>query len=229
MKTIGLIGGTSWYSTIDYYRIINESINNSLGNNASAKIFLYSVNYEEIVTLTKKGDWNSIELIISKAAKKLENAGAECMLLCANTMHTIADEIQSAINIPLIHVVDVVLKALEQKNIKAVLLLGTKYTMKGSFYAERLEKKGIHLLIPDLNEIEQINNTIYNELGKGLLLPATKEIYLNIIEKYVRLGATGVILGCTEIPLLIHQADCAVPILDTTLLHASAAAAFALG
>lgn len=229
MKTIGLIGGTSWYSTIDYYRIINESINNSLGNNASAKIFLYSVDYGEIVTLTKKDDWNSIELIISKAAKKLENAGAECMLLCANTMHTIADEIQSAINIPLIHVVDVVLHALEQKNIKAVLLLGTKYTMKGSFYAERLEKKEIHLLIPDLNEIEQINNTIYNELGKGLLLPATKELYLNIIDKYVGLGAAGVILGCTEIPLLIHQADCAVPIFDTTLLHASAAAAFALG
>ncbi len=228
MKTIGLIGGISWYSTIDYYRIINESVNNSLGNNTSAKIFLYSVNYGEIVNLIQKGDWDGIELIISKAAKQLENAGADCMLLCANTMHTIADKVQSAINIPLIHVADVVLNSLNQKKIKTVLLLGTKYTMLGNFYTDRLKQNGIKLLIPDSNEMEQINKSIYNELGKGILSPATKKMYQEIIKKYIDFGSEGVILGCTEIPMLIQQSDCTIPIFDTTLLHASAAVSFAI-
>ncbi len=228
MKIIGLIGGTSWHSTIDYYRIINEQVNNLLGGNTSGKIFLYSVDYGEIVSLTQKGDWHGIELIISEAAQRLEDAGAVCILLCANTMHTIADKIQLAIKIPLLHIVDVVIKAIEEEKIKTVLLLGTKYTMQGSFYSERLMKNGIRVLIPDSDEIEKINNSIYNELGKGLLLPATKDVYLEIINKYIALGAEGVILGCTEIPLLIQQADCSVPVLNTTLLHASAAVTFAI-
>jgi aspartate racemase len=228
MKIIGLIGGTSWHSTIDYYRIINEQVNNLHGGNTSAKIFLYSVDYGEIVSLTQKDDWHGIELIICEAAQMLEDAGAACILLCANTMHTIADKIQLAIQIPLLHIVDVVIKAIEVKKIKTVLLLGTKYTMQGSFYSERLVKNGVRLFIPDSDEIEQINNSIYNELGKGLLLPATKDMYLEIINKYIALGAEGVILGCTEIPLLIQQADCSVPVLNTTLLHASAAVTFAI-
>jgi aspartate racemase len=228
MKTIGLMGGTSWYSTIDYYRIINETINNRLGDNSSAKLLLYSVNYGEIVTLTQQGNWKGIEDIIAGAAKNLELAGADCILLCANTMHIIADQVQLAIKIPLLHIAGVVLKAIEQKELKPVLLLGTKYTMLGSFYAERLHQKGIRILIPDKSEIEIINNSIYNELGKGLLLPQTKKIYLDIIEKYMGLGTQGVILGCTEIPLLLKQSDCAIPLLDTTLLHATAAADFAL-
>ena len=228
MKTIGLIGGTSWFSSIDYYRIINENVNSNIGNNASAKILLYSVNFEEIVTLTKRNDWAGIATIMCKAAKNLELAGADCMLLCANTMHIIADEIQSVLGIPLLHIANMVAEAIEQKKLHHVLLLGTKYTMQSSFYADRLGPKGIKITTPDTDEMEIINNSIYNELGKGLLLPETKKTYLDIINKYIAFGAEAVILGCTEIPLLIKQEDCKVPLLDTTLIHATAAVKFAL-
>ena len=228
MKTIGLIGGTSWVSTIDYYRIINETTNERLGSNTSAKLLLYSVNFQEVADFTKLGDWKSIENILSSAAKKLAIAGADCMLLCANTMHIIAAEVQAAIDIPLLHIADVVLGAIQQKKISKVLLLGTKYTMQGSFYAQRLQQQGIKVITPGTIEMEAINDSIYNELGKGLLLPATKKMYLGIIEKYIGLGVQGIILGCTEIPLLIKQDDCNVPVFDTTLLHATAAVDFAL-
>lgn len=228
MKTIGLIGGTSWVSTIDYYRIINETVNQRLGGNASAKILLYSVNFEEIATYTKQGNWDAIENIITTAAKNIEKAGADCILLCANTMHLIASQVQAAIGIPLLHIAGVVLKAIEEKRLAKVLLLGTKYTMQSTFYTDRLQQKGIEIMIPSVEEMEVINSSIYDELGKGLLLPATKNAYITIINKYIGLGATGVILGCTEIPLLIKPVDCAVPIFDTTFLHATAAVDFAL-
>jgi aspartate racemase len=228
MKTIGLIGGISWYSTIDYYRVVNETVNCSLGNNASAKILLYSVNYDEIVNLTKQGDWEAIATIISTAAKNLEKAGADCMVLCANTMHIIADQVQASIKIPLLHIADVVVNAIDQLQLKTVLLLGTKYTMQASFYANKLEKNGIKTLVPQPEEMEAINSSIYNELGKGLLLSATKKMYLDIINKQIGLGVQGVILGCTEIPLLIKQADCTIPLFDTSFLHSKAAADFAL-
>jgi len=228
LKTIGLIGGTSWVSTIDYYRIINEKTNERLGGNTSAKLLLYSVNFEEVAAFTKLGDWKSIENILSSAAKNLAIAGADCMLLCANTMHIIAAEVQAAIDIPLLHIADVVLRAVQQKEISSLLLLGTKYTMQGNFYAQRLQQQGIKVITPGVIEMEAINDSIYNELGKGLLLPATKKMYLDTIEKYIGLGVQGIILGCTEIPLLIKQADCSVPVFDTTLLHATAAVDFAL-
>ena len=228
MKTIGLVGGTSWVSTIDYYKIINQTINERLGDNNSAKILLYSVNYEEIASLTKKGDWKSIEMIIGQAAQNLEKAGADCMLLCANTMHIIAPQVQVGIAIPLLHIADVVSRAIKQKNCKKVLLLGTKYTMEASFYADRLGPEGIEIIIPNASEREIINDTIYNELGKGVFLPATKKVYIDIIEKYKNLGAEAVILGCTEIPLIVKQSDCSIPLFDTLLLHATAAADFAL-
>lgn len=228
MNTIGLIGGTSWFSTIDYYRIINETVNKRLGNNASAKILLYSVNFDEIVTLTKNNDWDGIAEIMKEAAINLELAGADCMLLCANTMHIIADQIQSVLNIPLLHIADIVAEEIQQKKMKHILLLGTKYTMQASFYADRLASKGIMLTIPLAAEMEIINNSIYNELGKGLILAETKKTYLEIINKYIETGVEGVILGCTEIPLLIKPADCKVPLLDTTWLHATAAVNFAL-
>ena len=228
MNTIGLIGGTSWFSTIDYYRIINETVNKRLGNNASAKILLYSVNFDEIVTLTKSNDWDGIAEIMIEAAKNLESAGADCMLLCANTMHIIADRIQSILNIPLLHIADVVAEEIQQKKMKHILLLGTKYTMQASFYKDRLASKSIQLTIPEGDEMEIINNSIYNELGKGLILTETKKTYLEIIDKYIATGVEGVILGCTEIPLLIKPADCRVPLLDTTWLHATAAVDFAL-
>lgn len=228
MKIIGLIGGTSWVSTIDYYRIINSTVNERLGGNESAKIILHSVNYGEIVTLTHKGDWESISIIISAAARHAEKAGADCVLLCANTMHQIADRIQAAISIPLIHVAEVTARAIAQEKLEKVLLLGTKYTMTAGFYEQHLQKHGIHMVIPDEKTMEIVNSTIYNEMGKGVFLPETKKTYLDIINEYSSRGVEGVILGCTEIPLLIQPEDSALPLFNTTLLHATAAVDFAL-
>jgi aspartate racemase len=227
MKTIGLIGGTSWHSTIDYYRIINETVNARTGDNSSARILLYSVDYGEIIVLTEKEDWEGIAKILCDAAKKLEAAGADCLLLCANTMHLNAEKVQEAIRIPLIHVADVTIKAIQEENCSGVLLLGTKYTMLGGFYSQRLHAKGIKTFIPDANVREKINSTIYNELGRGIFLPETKKMYLDIIREFIPMGVQGVILGCTEIPLLIKQEDCTIPVFDTTRLHAVSAVNFA--
>lgn len=228
MKTIGLIGGTSWISTIDYYRIINTTVNERLGGNESAKMIIHSVNYGEIVALTHMGDWDSIAAIICHAAQQVERAGANCILLGANTMHKIADKVQSAITVPLIHVADVTAKAVLQKGIDRVLLLGTRYTMTDGFYEERLKQHGVKPIVPGKDDVEFISNSIYNELGKGIFLPETKKAYLDIINKYVPMGVQGVILGCTEIPLLLKQEDCSLPVFDTTLIHSTAAVDFVL-
>ncbi len=228
MKTIGLVGGLTWYSSMDYYRIMNQQVNERLGGDASAKIILNSVNYGEIKKLTQAGDWKAITVIISEAAKKTEVAGADCLLLGANTMHHIAEEVASAINIPLIHIADATAKVIREKNITTVALLGTKYTMQFDFYKNKMASHGIKTLIPGESGVEEINKSIYEELGKGILLPATKQKYLTIINELIQQGAEGVILGCTEIPLLIKQVDCPVPVFDTTLLHATAAVDFAL-
>lgn len=228
MKTIGLIGGTSWYSTIDYYRLINELVNKKLGGNEAAKMVLYSVNYGEIVKLTKAGNWDSISEIMTDAAKKLEVAGADCILLGANTMHYVADKVEAKITVPLIHITDATAKEIKKKGITTVALLGTKYTMQLDFYKDKLSTHGINTIIPDEEGIEFVNDSIYNELGKGLVLPQTKENYLRLIEQLEKQGAEGVILGCTEIPLLISQEDCSIPIFNTTIIHATAAVDFAL-
>lgn len=228
MKTIGLIGGTSWVSTIDYYRIINSTVNSRLGGNESARIILYSVNYGEIVSLTHAGNWNAIASIIEKAARNAALVGADCVLLCANTMHQIAERVQSAISIPLIHVADVTAKAIREKEIDSVLLLGTRYTMTSEFYPQRLSSAGIRMLLPDAGEMEFVNRSIYEEMGKNIFLPGTKKKYQDIIYRHASMGAKGVIFGCTEIPLLLDQQDCAVPVFNTTLLHATAAVDFAL-
>ena len=228
MKTIGLVGGLTWHSSVDYYRFINQQVNERLGGDQAAKIILYSVNYGEIKKLTQAGDWKVITAIISEAAKKTEAAGADCLLLGANTMHHIAGEVAAAINIPLIHIADATAKAIKEKSIKTVALLGTKYTMQFDFYKNKLASHGIKTLIPDESGVEAINKSIYEELGKGILLPETKQLYLTIIDSLIRQGAEGVILGCTEIPLLIKQEDSRVPVFDTTLLHATAAVDFAL-
>lgn len=228
MKTIGLIGGITWHSTVDYYRFMNQQVNERLGGDTTAKIILHSLNYSEIKKLTQAGDWNGIIAILVEAAKKIEVAGADCLLLGANTMHHIAEEIVAAINIPLIHIADATAKAIREKNITIVALLGTKYTMQFDFYKNKMALYGIKTLIPDESGVEEINKSIYEELGKGVLLPETKQKYLDIINKLIQQGAEGVILGCTEIPLLIKQEDCPVPVFDTTLLHATAAVDFAL-
>jgi aspartate racemase len=229
MKTIGLIGGLSWLSTVDYYRILNETVNQRLGGVHAAKIILNSVNFGEIKELTLNDDWQGIAAIICDAARKTELAGADCLLIGANTMHKIADEVQQSINIPVIHIANVTARAINRRLLKKVALLGTKYTMELEFYANRLAASGIQTIIPPPAERAYVNAAIYEEMGKGLFLPQTKEKFISIIEGLKAQGAEGVILGCTEIPILIKQADSVLPVFDTTLLHATAAVDFALG
>ncbi|HVG41692.1 MAG TPA: aspartate/glutamate racemase family protein [Chitinophagaceae bacterium] len=228
MQTIGLIGGTTWYSTIDYYRIINDQINKKLGGDDTAKLILYSVNYGEIKKFGQQDNWEAITEIISSAAKKVEKAGAGCLLLCANTMHHIFNEVQGAVSIPVIHIADAVATEIQKKNISTVALLGTKYTMGLPFYKERLSTHDIHTIIPDEEGFDMVNTTIYEELGKGIFLPQTKRKYIELINELTRKGSEGIILGCTEIPMLIKQDDCGTPLFDTTFIHAMAAVDFAL-
>ncbi len=229
MKTIGLIGGLTWLSTLDYYRLLNEMVNKQLGGVEAGQIILYSVNFGEIKVLTEAGQWDEIVKQISGAAKKLEQAGADCILIGANTMHKIADEIQAAVAIPVIHIAEEVAASIKEKKLSRVALLGTKYTMQLDFYKNKLAANGISTIIPNEAEIEIINTAIYTEMGKGIFTTATKAKFMEIIERLIYEGAEGIILGCTEIPILIKQEDCSVPVFDTTCIHAKAAVKFALG
>ena len=228
MKTIGLVGGLTWVSTIDYYRLLNEMISEKLGGGETARIILYSVNFGEIKKLTEAQDWNALEIIMSEKAKMIENAGADCLLICANTMHHIADEVQAKIGIPLIHIAEETAKVIEAKHLSTVALLGTKYTMQLDFFREKLRQKNATTLIPRADDIEFINHAIYYEMAKSLFLPETKDRFIEIINDLISKGAEGIILGCTEIPLMIKPEDCTVPVFDTTKIHANAAAHFAL-
>ena len=222
MKPIGLIGGLTYVSTLEYYRYINEIANAKLGGSESVDIIMYSVNFGEIRKLTEEGDWNTISKIISNVARTIEADGAACLLIGANTMHKIAGEVQAAINIPLIHIADATAKEISTQNIKKVSLLGTRYTMQLGFYADKLAKKGIETIIPDQDDVEFINWTIYNEFSKNQFSEATKRRYLEIIAKQIAGGAEGVVGGCTEIPILIKQDDCKIPLFDTAKIHAAA-------
>jgi len=228
MKTIGLIGGLSWLSSIEYYRMLNEMVNERLGGVHAGKIIMYSVNFAEIKVLTVQDRWDEMTKMISDIAKKLEQAGADCIFICANTMHKIAGEVQQAINIPVIHIAGVTAIELKRHKLKKVALLGTKYTMQMDFFKVKLSAQGITTVIPEEEDIEFINEAIYTEMGKGIFLPATKEKFLTIINGLISQGAEGIILGCTEIPLLIKQEDCSVPVFDTTKIHSTAAVEFAL-
>lgn len=228
MKTIGLIGGLTWHSTLDYYRYINEGVNQREGGDEAARMILFSVNYGEIKKLTQAGDWQSISSIICEAARRTEIAGADCILLAANTMHHISNDVEAALSIPLIHIADATARAIKEKDISTIALLGTKYTMQFDFYRDKLAAHGINTLIPDSPGVEFINQSIYEELGRGIVKEETKVQYLDIIHKLMKQGAGGVILGCTEIPLLIKPEDSPAPVFDTTKLHAAAAVDFAL-
>lgn len=228
MKTIGIIGGLTWHSTADYYRLINQQINAKLGGAEAGKIILYSVNFGEIKRLTEKNDWTGIANNIKEIAQKLEASGADCILIGANTMHKIADEVQSAISIPLIHIAEETAKVIVAKEFKKVALIGTKYTMQLDFYTDKLAAKGISTIIPEQDDITYINNAIYTEMDQGVFLPETKKRFIQIIDKLQHAGAEAVILGCTEIPILIKQEDVDVPVLDTTAIHVDAAVKFAL-
>lgn len=228
MKTIGLIGGMSWESTVTYYQIINEVIKRELGGLHSAKMLLYSVDFSEIEACQAEGDWDKSAGILSDAARSLEKAGADFIVICTNTMHKVAPQIQSCIHIPVIHIAEATAAALKQRNIKTVVLLGTKYTMTQDFYKKKLTEAGISVLIPDAASVEIINDIIYHELCLGIISPQSKQKYLSVIDEFSHKGAQGVILGCTEIGLLIQQKDTALPVFDTTQIHAEKAALLAL-
>jgi aspartate racemase len=228
MRTIGIIGGLSWLSTIDYYRAINEQINQRLGGVHAGRIIVYSLNFGEIKELTMKDDWPAMTKLVAEAAIKLEQSGADCLLIGANTMHKIAPAVQAAIQIPLIHIAEVTADAVQQKNLKKVALLGTKYTMELDFYPDAMRQYGIETMIPGEKDRDYIHATIYNELGKGIFTDEMRNRYKEIINQLMQQGAEGVVLGCTEIPLLIKQADSPIPVFDTALIHSTAAVDFAL-
>lgn len=229
MKPIGFIGGLTYVSSLEYYRYLNEIANEKLGNHETVEIIMYSVNFGEIKKLTEAGDWTNISKIICKTARTIEAAGAGCILLGANTMHKIADEVQRALTIPLIHIADAVAKQIMERGFKKVGLIGTKYTMQLGFYTDHLAKFGIETILPDQEEIDYINHTIYNEFSKNIFTADAKTNYLNIIARLKAKGAEGVIGGCTEIPILIKEGDCDIPIFDTAKIHAAAGVQYVLG
>jgi aspartate racemase len=220
MKTIGLIGGLSWESTSVYYSYINRYVQQRLGGLHSAKCLVYSFDFEEIARLQRQGEWNLATERMVEAAKILEQGGADLIVICTNTMHLMANEVQQAINVPLIHIVDCVVGDIKEKNLSKVGLLGTRFTMEQPFYKELLNEQGIEVIIPDDSERQIVHDVIFGELCQGVVESASKKAYLNIINKLVDRGAEGIILGCTEIPLLIQQADSSIPLFDTTYLHA---------
>lgn len=228
MKTIGLIGGMSWESTVTYYKIINETVKERLGGFHSGKILLYSVDFAEIEECQAKGEWEKSAEILSEAAENLEKAGADFIVICTNTMHKVAGKIQENIKIPVIHIADATAHKLKQDGILKTALLGTKYTMTQDFYKEKLRENGIEVLIPEEKDIEIVNHVIYEELCLGKILDSSRKEYIRIIDGLKEKGAQGVILGCTEIGLLISQKDSSLPVYDTTEIHALSACEKAL-
>lgn len=228
MKTLGLIGGTTWVSTIDYYKYINQLTNEKLGGNSSAQIALYSVNFAVLKELADADNWEQIGIILSNVAKKLEKVGAEAVMLCTNTMHLVADTVQENINVPLLHIVDATAKEIQKQKINKIGLLGTKFTMEKDFYCQKLLQNNIETVVPDLDERDFIHSSIFLELGKNIFKDETKKKYLEIIDNLQQKGSEGVIFGCTEIPMLIKTDDCNVATFDTTLIHAKYAVDFAL-
>ena len=228
MKTIGLLGGMSWESTLGYYRAINEGIKNSLGGLHSAKIAMYSVDFEPIEQLQHVGDWEKTAKILSEAAKSIEAAGADFLLICTNTMHKVAPDIEAAIQIPLLHIADATAEVLVNLGIKSVGLLGTAFTMEQEFYKGRLANNyGLRVLIPNEEDREIVHKAIYKELCLGKSEPESKVEFLRIIDTLAAQGAEAAILGCTEIGMLVNQADTSVKLLDTTAIHAKKAVEYA--
>lgn len=228
MKTIGLIGGMSWESTLTYYQIVNQVIRQELGGLHSAKVLLYSVDFQEIAEYQENGEWDKSAEVLSEIALNLEKSGADFIVLCTNTMHKVAPDIAKKITVPLIHIAEATAEVLKENNIDKVALLGTKYTMKEDFYKNKLLDAGIQVLVPQEKDIDIVNNTIYEELCLGVISDKSKKEFLRIIRTLKKAGAQGVILGCTEIGLLIKQEDTDLPVFDTTHIHASKAALYSV-
>jgi len=229
MKTIGIIGGTTWVSTIDYYKMLNQKINKALGGNHSARVILYSVDFQDVMTFKAEGREDALKKMILDAANKLDYSGAECLLLGANTIHMMATFIQERISIPLIHIGEETAKVIAAKGLKKVALLGTKVTMEKNFYRDKLAEFGINTIVPDPDDREYINMTIFQEFSKEIFTDEARDKYSAIIAKMVKQGAEGIILGCTEIPLLLKQEDFNIPLFNTTEIHVDAAVKFAIG
>ena len=224
MKTIGLIGGMSWESTVTYYQLINETIKEQCGGLHSAKILMYSVDFAEIEECQANGEWEKSGEILANVAQNLEKAGADFIVICTNTMHKVLPQIQESINIPIIHIADATADELKKQKIKKVALLGTKYTMTQDFYKEKIIARGIEVMIPEETDVEIVNRIIYEELCLGEIRETSKTEYIRIINQLKNEGAEGIILGCTEIGLLIKQEDSSLPVFDTTQIHAKVAA-----
>ncbi len=230
MKTIGLIGGMSWESTVTYYRRLNELVKERLGGLHSARVILYSMDFQEIEQLQQSDRWNEAGQLLAHAARALERAGADCLVLATNTMHKVAPAIEAAVSIPLLHIADPTARAVKQAGLQTVGLLGTRFTMEEEFYRGRLERlHGLTVLVPGKEDREVVHRIIYDELCCGLLLDTSRDRYRQIIRNLVDQGAEGIVLGCTEISLLVSQPDSPVPIFDTTSLHAERAVDFAMG
>ena len=228
LKTIGLIGGMSWESTVTYYKIINEVIKEKLGGLHSAKCVLYSVDFQEIEECQANGNWEKSGEILGEAAYNLEKAGADFIVICTNTMHKVVNQIKEKISIPILHIAEMTAEKILEKGLKNIALLGTKYTMEQDFYKSKLIEKGINVIIPDKNDIETINEVIYDELCLGTINSDSKKKFLEIVDKLRSKGAEGIILGCTEIGLLIKNEDTDVPLFDTAIIHAEQAAIYSI-
>ncbi|ARB84373.1 MULTISPECIES: aspartate/glutamate racemase family protein [Yersinia] len=229
MKILGLIGGMSWESTIPYYRMINQQVKEQLGGLHSAKIILYSVDFHEIEQLQAKGDWETAAQLLSDAAVSLKNAGADVIVVCTNTMHKVADDIEAASGLPLLHIADATAAQIKLQGINKIGLLGTRYTMEQDFYRGRLtEKHGLEVITPDSIDRESVNRIIYEELCLGVISETSRQEYRRIMGKLEQQGVQGIIFGCTEITLLVNAQDASVPVFDTTAIHACAAAEYAL-
>lgn len=228
MKTIGLIGGMSWESSLEYYRILNEEVKHALGDNHSAKCILYSVDFEEVERLQNDNDWDKLTKLMIEWSLNVKHAGADCLVICTNTMHKMVPAIRKVTQLPVIHIAEETGKNIVDLGLKKVALLGTKFTMEGNFYKEKLNDYGIEVLIPNDSDRQDIHDIIYKELVKGEFLDVSRKRYVEVIEALAAKGAEGVVLGCTEIPLLIKQEDVSIPIFDTTSIHAKGAVKYAL-
>ncbi|MCJ7660909.1 MAG: aspartate/glutamate racemase family protein [Anaerolineales bacterium] len=229
MKTIGLIGGMSWESSIEYYRIINETVRDKLGGLHSSKNVMYSLDFAEIEALQNQNRWEEATQLMIDAAQNVQNGGADFVLICTNTMHKMAEDVQKHIDIPILHIADATAETIKIKGLTKIGLLGTRFTMEEQFYRGRLESKhGLTVIIPSEGDREIIHRVIYDELCLGEIKSSSKDKYAAIIDKLIQAGAQGIILGCTEISLLVDDAQSAVPIFDTTLIHATSAVEYAL-
>ncbi|RJP34074.1 MAG: aspartate/glutamate racemase family protein [Actinobacteria bacterium] len=224
MKTIGLIGGMSWESTAEYYRIINQAVKEKRGGHHSARLVLYSVDFEEIEDLQHRDGWEELTQLMIDAARRVQGAGADFLLICTNTMHVMAGEVEESLDIPLLHIADATAQEIKGQGLTRVGLLGTRFTMEQDFYRGRLEGAyGIEVLVPGEDDRRAIHAIIYDELCHGIAKAASRELFMRVMDDLVALGARGIVLGCTEIPLLIGQNDVGVPVFDTTRIHALAA------